>query len=62
MEVICISAKFSFLTLNKKYILLEEGKNYYRVISDKNIVCTLTKDIFMTVEEYRDNKIKQIIE
>lgn len=74
--LVCINNKiknwtYSGLTINKIYYidqniqdsihLILENPSTYTLVNDDNILYTYDKSLFITIEEFRENKINELI-
>jgi len=69
MKIKCISTKssettgalhYNFITINKIYETLEISDYYYYIINDNNERSNFYKGCFITIEELRENKLKEL--
>jgi hypothetical protein len=69
MKVKCISTKssetigalhYNFITIGKIYETLEISDYYYYIINDNNERSNFYKGCFITIEELREKKLKQL--
>ena len=69
MKLICIDTKhYTNITLGKLYDIFDDreavdvnGKIHYWIKDDRGNVRGLPKDCFITLEEWRNNKIESIL-
>jgi hypothetical protein len=48
------------LTLNKKYELIKERGDSYEIVADDGLPCEYRKIRFISLEQIRDNKLKEL--
>ena len=69
MKLKCISTKssetkgalhYNFITIGKIYETLEISDYYYYIINDNNERSNFYKGCFITIEELREKKLKQL--
>lgn len=69
MKIKCISTKssetigalhYNFITIGKIYETLEISDYYYYIINDNNERSNFYKGCFITIEELREQKLKQL--
>jgi hypothetical protein len=69
MKVKCISTKssetigalhYNFITIGKIYETLEISDYYYYIINDNNERSNFYKGCFITIEELREKKLKEL--
>jgi hypothetical protein len=69
MKVKCVSTKssetigalhYNFITIGKIYETLEISDYYYYIINDNNERSNFYKGCFITIEELREKKLKQL--
>lgn len=64
MIVVCIETNgHDFLTMNKKYyVYYSQYYDHYRVYNDHNENVLLERKLFISVKEFRKNRIKNLME
>ena len=61
MKTICIyNEGYEHITLGKEYLIVEITRTLYRIVNDRKQVCYYSKNCFMTKEEHRDKKLKEL--
>jgi hypothetical protein len=69
MKIKCISTKssetlgalhYNFITIGKIYETLEVSDYYYYIINDNNERSNFYKGCFITIEELREKKLKEL--
>lgn len=69
MKIKCISTKssetagalhYNFITIGKMYETLEVSDYYYYIINDNNERSNFYKGCFITIEELREKKLKEL--
>jgi hypothetical protein len=69
MKVKCVSTKssetigalhYNFITIGKIYETLEISDYYYYIINDNNERSNFYKGCFITIEELREKKLKEL--
>ena len=60
-KIICINDIDAYLTKGKIYYFSAHSEEMYRIIDDENEINDYYKFRFITIQEYRNNKLKLIL-
>jgi hypothetical protein len=64
MKVVCKNNFFGkyYLTIGKEYKILKNRGNYYSIVNDSGYINEYDSDCFLSVKEYRKQKLEKINE